>query len=100
MLRTIIWLLASVLLITFLRGVIGIILKGVGQLFQGEQETAQQQPRATAARSQPATESGFGGELVKDPVCGTFVPPMSSLTKKVRGEAFFFCSPECRDKYV
>jgi YHS domain-containing protein len=96
MLRTIIWLLASVLLITFLRGVIGILVKGVGQLFQGEDA----QPQTTRASSRtPASTGGFGGELVKDPVCGVFVAPGTAIKKDVRGEAHYFCSPECRDRF-
>jgi YHS domain-containing protein len=95
MLRTIVWLLVSVLLIAFVRGVIGLIMKGMGELFQGEQ--APQQTARTGAR--PPSSAGFGGELVKDPVCGTFVAPAGALTKTVRGQAHYFCSPECRDKF-
>lgn len=41
-----------------------------------------------------------GGELKKDPVCGTYVSAAASLTRTVKGETFYFCSPECRDKYL
>jgi uncharacterized protein len=40
------------------------------------------------------------GELKKDPVCGTYVSAADSLTRTVKGETFYFCSPECRDKYL
>jgi YHS domain-containing protein len=40
-----------------------------------------------------------GGELRKDPVCGTYVSTSASLSRTVNGETFFFCSPECRDRY-
>ena len=40
-----------------------------------------------------------GGELKKDPVCGTYVSTSASLTRSVRGELVHFCSKECRDKY-
>jgi len=40
-----------------------------------------------------------GGELRKDPVCGTFVPVDTSVTKTVDGETIHFCSVTCRDKY-
>ena len=96
MLRTIIWLLASILLITFIRGVIGIILKGVGQLFEQESQT----PEPRAANTTGGGQGGFGGELMKDPVCGVFVAPSAALTKLVRGETQYFCSAECRDKYA
>jgi YHS domain-containing protein len=53
-----------------------------------------------ARRSGPASEPVQpGGELKKDPVCGTYVSAATSLTRKVDGETLHFCSAECRDKY-
>lgn len=46
-----------------------------------------------------STEIHSGGELRKDPVCGTFVPVVSSIKKSVDGEVLHFCSPACRDKF-
>ena len=40
-----------------------------------------------------------GGELKKDPVCGTYVSATSSITRTVKGQTLYFCSKECRDKY-
>jgi YHS domain-containing protein len=40
-----------------------------------------------------------GGELKKDPVCGTYVSTGASVTRTVNGELLHFCSKECRDKY-
>jgi len=40
-----------------------------------------------------------GGELKKDPVCGTYVSVASSFTRNVNGEVVYFCSKECRDRY-
>lgn len=40
-----------------------------------------------------------GGELRRDPVCGTYVSTAVSITKKVNGEVLYFCSNECRDRY-
>lgn len=40
-----------------------------------------------------------GGEMVKDPVCGTFVPREGSIRFRRGGEEHFFCSPECRDEF-
>jgi len=45
----------------------------------------------------PKTRSG--GELKKDPVCGTYVAAGVSVTKMVNGETLHFCSAACRDKY-
>ena len=40
-----------------------------------------------------------GGELKKDPVCGTYVSTGASVTRTVDGQVLHFCSKECRDKY-
>jgi len=40
-----------------------------------------------------------GGELKKDPVCGTYVSAEAAVTREVAGEVVHFCSPACRDKY-
>jgi len=40
-----------------------------------------------------------GGELKKDPVCGTFVSVHTSVSKQIGGEMVHFCSAACRDKY-
>ena len=40
-----------------------------------------------------------GVSMVRDPVCGTFVLPVSAVTL-VEGRArLYFCSDACRDKY-
>jgi YHS domain-containing protein len=56
--------------------------------------------------SQVATKPGrrvppvsLGGELKKDPVCGTYVSADTSVTKRINGQTLHFCSPACRDKY-
>jgi len=40
-----------------------------------------------------------GGELKKDPVCGTYVSASNSLSRTVKGQVVYFCSAQCRDKY-
>ncbi len=52
---------------------------------------------ATSLRQAPREQSG--GELKKDPVCGTFVAVSSSIKRNVGGEVIHFCSTACRDKY-
>ena len=53
--------------------------------------------RQTPPPSQP--EVVAGGELKKDPVCGTYVSTGASVTRTVNGQLLHFCSKECRDKY-
>ena len=40
-----------------------------------------------------------GGELKKDPVCGTYVSTATGLTRSVGGQIVYFCSKACRDQY-
>ena len=49
------------------------------------------------AKQPPAVHSG--GELKKDPVCGTYVSTSASISRAVHGEVFYFCSRECSEKY-
>lgn len=65
------------------------LLKSV---FSSMRSTVAEVPKAT-----PTTHAG--GELKKDPVCGTYVSVDTSVTKKINGEFVHFCSTACRDKY-
>ena len=53
--------------------------------------------RTTFGRNPP--HPVVGGELKRDPVCGTFVSPTLGFTRTVNGEVLHFCSAECRDKF-
>lgn len=54
-----------------------------------------------AQQAQPPSQPNVvvGGELKKDPVCGTYVSTGASVTRTVDGQLLHFCSKECRDKY-
>jgi len=53
----------------------------------------------SASKSPERKQSQPGGELKKDPVCGTYVAAGAGVTRQIQGQTFYFCSPECRDKY-
>jgi YHS domain-containing protein len=40
-----------------------------------------------------------GVQMVRDPICGTFLLPDRALVLSVGGTRLFFCSDACRDKY-
>ena len=55
----------------------------------------------------PGTASGGGGPavpvddvMVKDPNCGVYFPKREGIRLQQDGEELFFCSTECRDKYL
>jgi len=91
MFRLIFYLLSAVFLITFLRGVIGIVAKAFSALVTPTQP----------ARPQPAGGAvPLTGELRRDPVCGTYIATTTSFKQTVGAETVYFCSTDCRDKFL
>ena len=89
MFRALIYILVSLLLLTFIRSVIGLITKTMGELMN---------PSPSQPSAKPSA-SPQGGELKRDPVCGTYIPASTSVKKTVGGDVVHFCSAACRDKY-
>lgn len=89
MLRGLLYLFLAIILITLLRGVIGLIGKAVAQLFQPESPSRRTRPAGTPA----------GGELVQDPVCGIYVSTETKLRKTISGKTHHFCSEACMNKF-
>jgi YHS domain-containing protein len=57
-------------------------------------------PRRRPGRDQDsAVQLAPPSELVRDPVCGTYVSAAVSVKRTVQGQVFHFCSNECRDRY-
>ena len=59
----------------------------------------------TRAVSVPEPQSGpvqkrEGEEMVLDPVCNSYIPLSSALTVKDGGRTEYFCTDECRDKFL
>lgn len=40
-----------------------------------------------------------GVQMVRDPVCGTFLPPANAVSLTEGGSVRYFCSEKCRDAY-
>lgn len=94
MFRLLFDLLLMVVVITVVKSIIGIVLRGFGDAMRSTSSNA---PRP----SPPQTgQVPLTGELKKDPVCGTYISTATSLKEKVGSEVYHFCSQECRDKYV
>jgi hypothetical protein len=69
--------------------VISTILSTIRNLF------APSQPRSRIPEQEPPRSSA-SGHLVKDPVCGTYILEETAI----RAKDAFFCSDECRRKYL
>ena len=92
MFRVILYLTLAVVIISILRGVIGIIMKGFAELLSPGS--------GTQTKQGPANKVPLTGELKKDPACGTYISAATSIKETVGGETFYFCSKQCRDKYL
>ncbi len=64
------------------------------KLFTGDRKRKQTEEVETKKRM-AAT-----GEMVKDPVCGTYVPADADIRARVGDKVYAFCSYECRDAFV
>lgn len=76
-----------VLLVLFVRAMV--------RMWGGVKEGLSGQPAGAGARPVPQR----GVQMVRDPVCGTFVVPERAVPLAVGGERHYFCSIACRDKY-
>ena len=85
------YLIVDILLPLLLFALLRSFLRG---FFQNKRDVSHRQP---PPNSPPPVFAG--GELKKDPVCGTYVSEGASFTRTVNGQLLHFCSKECRDKY-
>ncbi len=74
--------------------VIGVALFLVYKLFIGDKKKKEMN-KAKATKQKAAS-----GDMIKDPVCGTYVEKDGSIRVKEGEKIHVFCSYECRDKYI
>jgi uncharacterized protein len=57
-----------------------------------------------AASSRENVRSNVAGEIddvmIQDPVCGVYFPKRNGIGLQYKGEERFFCSQECKTKFV
>jgi hypothetical protein len=88
--RLILYLIASVILISIVRSIIGILSKGIATAF-----------KETNAQSRtPPLAPELGSDLHRDPVCGTFVAESTPFQRRSTGQVFYYCSNACKEKHV
>jgi YHS domain-containing protein len=92
MFRIIFELLLTVVVITVLKSIVGIVLRGLSDTFR-------RPPDSPGAQRIP-NQVPLSGELKKDPVCGMYIAAATSVKKTVGGQTVHFCSQDCRNKYV
>ena len=86
-------------------GLIRIILLGVAVwfLYRVISRWSQQKGRNTVSGQERPSAPGPPGEvldiMVQDPNCGTYLPKGQSLSARVDGVEYHFCSEKCRDEF-
>ena len=70
-----------------------LLSRALSRLWGGFMEGLSGEPRTRSRVPQR------GVQMVRDPVCGTFVVPDRTLMLSVGREQVYFCSAACRDKY-
>ena len=55
------------------------------------------QSTADNPHDQPPSEDA---ELIRDPQCGTYFLTQRGVEARIGGRSVYFCSKECRDKYL
>lgn len=68
------------------------LVRALSRLFAGFIEGVTGTPRRTRV-------PGRGVQMVRDPVCGTFVVPDRAVLLMEGSDRVHFCSDRCRDKY-
>jgi uncharacterized protein len=53
-----------------------------------------------AFRQPPKASEKSSNNMVKDPVCGMYMDSRLAVRLENRKEAHFFCSEECKNKYI
>jgi len=56
--------------------------------------------RLTGAARRPPRTRQSSGIMVKDEVCNTYLPKEDAVREVIEGKEHYFCSQECRKKYL
>lgn len=64
------------------------------KLIMGDQKKKMQ------AKQKKASQSVSSGDMVKDPICGTYVSVDSDIRVKQGDEVYYFCDYACRDEFL
>jgi len=72
----------------------------IRKIAQGYRSFKEFQRRSYNAQQSASGRKVIKGEMVKDPVCNTYISKDKSIKDTIGGETFYFCSKECRDQFI
>jgi len=75
-----------------------LLTRALSRLWGGFMEGLTGQPRRRSRVPQPSAPQQ-GVQMVRDPICGTYVVPDRAVVLSDGSRRVFFCSTNCRDKY-
>lgn len=78
------------------------LLALIGLLWTGKQLFTQAASRLHPRQpdKQGAPTRNTDDEIVKDPVCLTYIPKALAVQKMVNGKDWYFCSEDCARKFI
>jgi YHS domain-containing protein len=77
---------SRLLVIIILAAVVYVVIKGLQWL-------------VFKSRTGPLARPIRGDEMIQDPACGLYIPKTKAIEGRVGGGTYFFCSPQCLEKY-
>jgi YHS domain-containing protein len=89
MFRIVLYVLLAVVLISLLRSVIGVVTKIMASFLN-----------AAASPDQAPETQQLGGDLHRDPVCGTYVAETTPHQNRISGQQFYYCSESCKERHA
>src|SRR3954468_23380816 len=98
MVRALIEILLTIAVMMVARAVLTSVLRGVARSAANSFTT--QNSNAGQGQPPPSPSPSAGGDLHKDPVCGTYVAAGAAVNRRVGGQTFYYCSETCRDKHT
>ena len=93
MFRFLLLALLFVILISVLRTIIGAVMKGMGDFMGSAQSPPSAAPKGKASPQ-------IGGDLHRDPICGTFGAESTPFQRRTASKVFYYCSDVCREKHA
>ena len=73
--------------------VLGIVLYRAARTWFGQAQGGRGSPRVN-------TTGQVDDVMIKDPVCGVYFPQGKAVALNGEGQGLYFCSTECRDRYL
>jgi YHS domain-containing protein len=86
-----------ILIVIVARAVLTSVLKGVAK---ASSTAFRSQMQSSNSSGNASAQTPGGGDLHKDPICGTYVAESTPFRQHVVGQVFYYCSEACREKHA